>query len=94
MQDWDDPTNQQILRSIIPAMKKGYSKILLNEYIIPNQGAHFLQTSLDWCLMASLGTKHRTEDEMRTMIEGAGLKMRQVFKHPLSFDSLIEVDLP
>ncbi|KXL43474.1 hypothetical protein M433DRAFT_78687 [Acidomyces richmondensis BFW] len=93
IQDWDDTTNQQILRSIIPAMKLGYSKILINDYMIPNQGAHWLQTSLDWELMASLGSRHRTENEMRTMIEGVGLRISSIFKHPLSIDSLIELDL-
>jgi hypothetical protein len=93
MQDWEDSTCQQILRSLIPAMKPGYSKILINDFVIPNQGAHWLQTSLDWELMAALGSRHRTEEEMKTMIAGAGLKMVEIFQHPQSVDSLIEVDL-
>lgn len=74
-------------------MKPGYSKILINDYMIPNQGAHWLQTSLDWELMASLGSRHRTEKEMRAMIDGVGLRISSIFKHPLSIDSLIELDL-
>ena len=74
-------------------MKPGYSKILINDYVIPNQGAHWHQTSVDWELMASLGARHRTEDEMRAMIEGVGLKIVQIFKHMQSINALIEVDL-
>ncbi|KAK5740539.1 hypothetical protein LTR17_004576 [Elasticomyces elasticus] len=78
VQDWEDETNQQILRALIPAMKKGYSKILINDFVMPDQGAHWMQTSLDWELM---------------MIEGAGLKVVEIFRHPQSVDSLIEVEL-
>ncbi|CAJ2501183.1 Uu.00g040360.m01.CDS01 [Anthostomella pinea] len=61
IQDWNDEVNSQILRAIVPAMKRGYSKILINDFVVPNQGAHWAQTCLDWELMASLGARHRTE---------------------------------
>ena len=74
-------------------MKPGYSKILLNEFVLPSQGAHWLLTSLDWEVMTGFGARERTEEEMRALIEGAGLKIVEIFKHPQSIDSLIEVDL-
>ena len=74
-------------------MKRGYSKILINDYVTPNIGAHWLQTSLDWELMTALASRHRTVDEMTAMIEGVGLKVVKIFKHPQSVDSLIEVEL-
>lgn len=91
IQDWDDETNIKILQSLIPAMKKGYSKILINDYVVPNEGAHWLQTSLDCELMSALGARHRTEAEMRNMIEGAGLTVVAIFRHPLSLDCIVEV---
>lgn len=36
--------NTQILKSIVPAMKKGYSKILVNDFVVPDQGAHWAQS--------------------------------------------------
>jgi len=48
---------------------------------------------LDWELMASLGARHRTEEEHRKMCEGAGLKVMGVWRHPHSLDSLIELEL-
>ena len=35
--DWSDKYSIKILRSLIPALKKG-SKIILNEYVIPQPG--------------------------------------------------------
>jgi hypothetical protein len=43
IQDWNDEVNIQILKAIVPAMKKGYSKILVNDFVVPNQGAHWAQ---------------------------------------------------
>ncbi|KAI4703468.1 hypothetical protein J4E89_010044 [Alternaria sp. Ai002NY15] len=93
IQDWNDDVNSQILKAIVPAMTKGYSKVLVNDFVVPDQGAHWVQTCLDWELMASLGARHRTEEEHRRMYEGAGLKMMGVWRHPHSLDSLIELEL-
>ncbi|KAL6703085.1 hypothetical protein ACN47E_010222 [Coniothyrium glycines] len=93
IQDWNDDVNTQIMKAIIPAMKKGYSKILVNDFVVPNQGAHWAQTCLDWELMASLGARHRTEEEHRKMFENAGLKITGIWRHPQSLDSLIELEL-
>ncbi|KAK8044189.1 O-methyltransferase [Apiospora rasikravindrae] len=93
IQDWDDATNIRILRSLIPAMRKGYTKILINDYVIPNEGAHWLQTSLDCELMSTLGARHRTEAEMRSMIDAAGLTVKGIFRHPLSLDCVVEIEI-
>ncbi|KAF2823177.1 O-methyltransferase [Ophiobolus disseminans] len=93
IQDWNDDVNSQILKAVVPAMKKGYSKILVNDFVVPNQGAHWAQTCLDWQLMATLGARHRTEAEHRKLYEGVGLKVVGVWRHPQSLDSLIELEL-
>jgi hypothetical protein len=74
-------------------MKKGYSKVLVNDFVVPNQGAAWPQTALDWELMASLGARHRTEAEHKKLYEGAGLAITGIWRHPHSLDSLIELEL-
>ena len=75
-------------------MEAGYSKLLINDFVLPDQGGHWLQTSLDWELMTGLSSRHRTEEELRSLIEGVdGLKVVGIWKHPQSLDSLIEVEL-
>ena len=85
--------NTQILKAIVPAMKKGYSKVLINDFVVPNQGAAWPQTALDWELMASLGARHRTETEHKKLYDGVGLKITGIWRHPHSLDSLIELEL-
>lgn len=94
MQDWSDSECTHILKQLVPAMTKGYSKVLLNEFILPNKGAHWALTCLDWELMSSLSARQRTEAEFKSVIESAGLKIVGIFKHPQSGDSVIETELP
>lgn len=93
IQDWNDTVATQILTSLLPALKRGYSKILINDFVLPNQGAHWLQTALDWELMASLGARHRTVAQHAALYKHAGLKMTGMWRHAHSLDSLIELEL-
>ncbi|KAF2023244.1 O-methyltransferase [Setomelanomma holmii] len=93
IQDWNDDVNTQILRAMVPAMERGYSKIIINDFVVPDQGAHWAQTCLDWELMAALASRHRTVGEHRKLYEGAGLKITGIWRHPQSLDSVIELEL-
>jgi hypothetical protein len=44
IQDWNDEVNTEILKAIVPAMERGYSKVLVNDFVVPNQGAHWAQS--------------------------------------------------
>ncbi|KAH8707040.1 hypothetical protein GQ44DRAFT_731924 [Phaeosphaeriaceae sp. PMI808] len=79
--------------AIVPSMAKGYSKVLVNDFVVPNQDVHWKQTCLDWELMASLGVWHRTEAEHKKLYERAGLKVIGIWGRPTSADSLIELEL-
>jgi hypothetical protein len=93
MQDWSDADCEHILKQLVPALTKGYSKVLLNEFILPNKGAHWSLTCLDWELMSCLSSRQRTEAEFRSLTQAAGLKIVGISKHPQSMDSLIEAEL-
>jgi hypothetical protein len=93
IQDWNDEVNTEILKAIVPAMEKGYSKILVNDFVVPNTSAHWAQTCLDWELMSCLGARHRTEAEHKKLYEGAGLRITGIWRHPQSLDAVIELEL-
>ena len=56
-------------------MTKGYSKLLINEYVVPNQNAAWTVTSMDWLMMALAAVKERTESDWKALLEGAGLRI-------------------
>ena len=47
MHDWPDRQCRIILERIVAAMKKGYSKLILNEMVLPNTGVNPLGAQMD-----------------------------------------------
>lgn len=93
LHDYSDETCRQILRQIKPAMTVR-SKILVNEVVLPDQGAHWLTTAVDMGVMTCLAARERTEQEYRDLFASVGLETTGVWKHPEGYDSVIEVTLP
>ena len=93
MHDYSDETCRHILQQIKPAMWPK-SKILFNELIVPNQGAHWLTSSLDLGIMTCIAARERTEGEFRELFASVGLEIAGMWKHPEGYDSVMEVILP
>ena len=75
-------------------MKRGYSKILINENIVPDMGASWQVTSLDIIMMATTGSRERTESQWRELITSAGLQITGIWTKDRLYESLIEAVLP
>lgn len=91
--DLPDEGAQKVLRAIVPAMKPGYSKILICDVVMEDEGAHWLQTTLDIMMMTALAARERTRTEFRTLAESCGLKLVDTFKHTQGVDSIVELEL-
>lgn len=74
-------------------MRPGYSKILINEYVVPDVGADWSITSMDWLMLALGAVKERTEKQWRTLLEQAGLKVVEIWTCDQGTESLIEAEL-
>ncbi|KAJ5533842.1 hypothetical protein N7527_000096, partial [Penicillium freii] len=92
LHDWNDKTCQKILSQLVDAMTPGYSKLLINENVIPNTGAHWQATSLDLIMMVDLAAKERTEQQWHQVIEPVGLKITKIWTPLDSAESLIECE--
>ncbi|KAB8235889.1 S-adenosyl-L-methionine-dependent methyltransferase [Aspergillus alliaceus] len=93
LHDWSDEACQKILTQLMAAMVPGYSKLLINENVIPSTGAHWQTTSLDIIMMVDVASRERTERAWYQLIESVGLKALKVWTVPDSVDSLIECEL-
>lgn len=93
LHDWPDKTCHQILSNMVLAMKRGYSKVLINENVIPEPGAHWETTSLDFVMM-TVGSNERTEENWMRLVESAGLKVVKIWTAQNGVESLIECELP
>ena len=88
-----DSKARDILTSLKPGLTRGYSKLLINENVIPDQGAHWLSTSLDMVMMSALSASERTEQDWQTLLESAGFKIVKIWTYEPGTESLIEAEL-
>ena len=93
LHDWPDTLAQDILSHIRTAMKPGYSKLLINEIVIPAKGAHLASTGLDLVMMAAFSAAQRTEDGWRRLVEGAGFRVVGIWEGESGAESLIECEV-
>ncbi|CAI7669482.1 unnamed protein product [Penicillium manginii] len=93
LHDWPDEKCVEILKNIVPAMKPGYSKILINENVIPETDAYWETTSLDIIMMSDFASCERTAANWHSLVEAAGLKISKVWTVQRGVESLIECEL-
>ncbi|KAE8154067.1 S-adenosyl-L-methionine-dependent methyltransferase [Aspergillus avenaceus] len=94
LHDWPDDVCQTILSQLKAAMTPGYSRLLINENIVSDSGAHWQATSLDLIMMGDFAGAERTESQWRELLETAGFKIIQIWTADKWSESLIECELP
>ena len=60
-------------------MTPGYSKLLINELVLPNENASLFMTRLDFNMMALLAALERSEDEWRELLGSVGLRIIKIW---------------
>lgn len=94
LHDWPDDMCRKILANLTPALRRGYSKVLINENVIPDTGAYWETTSLDLIMMA-IGSGERTERHWHALLGSAGLRIVKIWtaRAQKIVESLIECEL-
>lgn len=91
--DWPDSSCRTILQQTIPAMKRGYSRLLIADSVLPNFGASLAASLLDINMMALSGIE-RTERHWKQLLEVDGLRVTKIIPpQDGRGDSIIEVVL-
>ncbi|KKZ65436.1 hypothetical protein EMCG_08735 [[Emmonsia] crescens] len=75
LHDWSDYYCLKILERVVAAMTQGYSKLLLHEMVVLEQGASQFQAQLDMTMMAFNSGMERTRQQWRALLEKAGLRV-------------------
>ncbi|KAF2236206.1 S-adenosyl-L-methionine-dependent methyltransferase [Viridothelium virens] len=75
MHDWGDDDCVKILRRIADAMTSGYSKVFLNEFILPAKDVPMYPSLLDINMMCILNGMERTEKQWIELLAKAGLRV-------------------
>ncbi|CAI4213560.1 unnamed protein product [Parascedosporium putredinis] len=94
LHDWPDEIDVQILARIKEAMKPGYSRLLINENVIPPRHAQWEATALDIMMLTLLSSRERTEGDWRLLLEEmAGLRISGIYTAANGVESIIECEL-
>ncbi|KAK8097197.1 hypothetical protein PG999_013141 [Apiospora kogelbergensis] len=82
LHDWGDAEGVRILENLRPALKRGYSRVLLNEIVLFEETPTLAATSMDMMMLAHFAVKERTERDWRAIIEKAGLRVVKIYSLP------------
>ncbi|MCJ1433696.1 hypothetical protein MMC27_003060 [Xylographa pallens] len=82
LHDWPDEKCREILRELMSAMKPGYSKLILNESILPDTDCSPWFATNDINMMAILAGMTRSRSQYIELVESVGLEVVKVWRSP------------
>jgi hypothetical protein len=93
LHEWADVDCTRILEEIRDVFKRGYSKLLIYEVVLPKDGATNMQTTQDMSLMNVTSGLERTEEHWARLLKQAGFKIVDISTNPRAMESVIEAEL-
>ncbi|KAL4902915.1 hypothetical protein BDW74DRAFT_186579 [Aspergillus multicolor] len=93
LHDWSDENGIKILQNLVPALKKGYSRVLLNEIVVSEEKPTLAATNMDLMMLAHFAVRERTEKEWGDILAAAGLRIVKIWMYPGVAESVIEAEL-
>ncbi|KAI0852445.1 putative O-methyltransferase [Daldinia vernicosa] len=93
LHDWGDDDCVRILEQLRPAIRSGYSKLLVNEIIVPDRNPTWPVTSMDQIVFVLGAMGERTQARWEAILKRAGFKVVHVYNYEMGSESLIEAEL-
>ncbi|GLB04476.1 hypothetical protein AtubIFM57258_010443 [Aspergillus tubingensis] len=94
LHNWCDDVCETLLKRVKEAMRPGYSRLLVNEFVVPETGAHWEITGLDMMMLGLFSSEQRTRAAWYDLIERrAGLKIIQIWSAGAGVESVIECEV-
>ncbi|KAI2768756.1 putative O-methyltransferase [Daldinia loculata] len=93
LHDWPDEQCVEILTQLSKSMEPGYSKLLINENVIPPRHAYWEATALDIIMMTGFSSRERTKHEWEDLLGASGLRICNIWTVDNGVESLIECEL-
>ncbi|KAH7348574.1 S-adenosyl-L-methionine-dependent methyltransferase [Rhexocercosporidium sp. MPI-PUGE-AT-0058] len=78
--DWPDEACLKFLSNTVKAMKPGYSRLLINEQVLPNVEANLHPTMLEMTMMTYFNAIERTERQCRTLLGSLGIEIVKIWR--------------
>ena len=78
--DWSDEKCTTILENTCSAMTPGYSKLIINDIVMPDKGASRFATQSDINMMCLLAAMERSEKQWRELLGSVGLEITTIWR--------------
>lgn len=90
MHDWSDKKCNLMLSNIVKAMDANYSRILIDDYILPDTGADRRAAALDFLMFMYASGMERSTQQWHTLLESAGLEIVKIWPAKTGLEGVIE----
>lgn len=91
--DFSDSDCRRILQNLRPAMKKGYSRLLINDQVIPERDAPYVPVMLDITMMNLLAAKDRSKTQWNELLESEGYVVVSFWSSANGAEGFVEASL-
>ncbi|KAJ6013349.1 Plant methyltransferase dimerization [Penicillium herquei] len=93
LHDWSDEKAAIIFNNLKPAMKRGFSKIIMEDYIFPDRNAHSISCLTDLAVMVWFSGMERTRQRWIDLLESVGLRILKFWVREGDDLGIIEADV-
>lgn len=91
--DWSDEQCHTILTNTAKAMEKGYSRLLIDDYVLPNTGAPVRGSSMDILMMMYASGMERMSSQWEKVLDSSGLEIIKIWGTDSDHEQVIETQL-
>ncbi|KAL8895757.1 MAG: hypothetical protein Q9207_008026 [Kuettlingeria erythrocarpa] len=93
LHDWPDRACREILGNTAAAMRKGYTKLLIDEMVLPDTNVPPKGAFLDLSMMAIETGAERTSRQWHDLLASAGLRIEKIWPTAHGLEAVIEAEL-
>jgi hypothetical protein len=90
LHDYSDEICRKILSNIVAAMKPGYSKLLIFDFILTDIGASLFPSLMDIHMLAVFSGMERTKTQLKELLASAGWEIIKFWSAREDAEGLIE----
>ncbi|KAI9044585.1 sterigmatocystin 8-O-methyltransferase precursor [Aspergillus affinis] len=90
LHDWPEEQARVILSNIVESMEPGYSRLIINEQIIPDRDCDLPTACISVMMMVQVAAFERTEKQWRELLTSVGLKDISFHQAPGGGEGIIE----
>ncbi|KAI1147630.1 putative hydroxyindole O-methyltransferase [Nemania diffusa] len=83
LHNWSDDDCIRILRQLRPTMKLGYSRLLINDIVMPRQNPTWPATSMDNLMLVLNAVQEQTEEDLNKLLKQTGFNLVKVYSYEL-----------